>query len=41
MTRGDIAGASFGFRTLKDAWHTGDGVMVRELLDIEIAEESA
>ena len=28
----------FGFRTLKDAWRQDAGVMVRELLDIEIAE---
>jgi len=38
VTRGDIAGASFGFRTIKDAWRQEGGVMVRELLDVEIAE---
>ena len=31
---------SFGFRTKKDAWRQDAGVMVRELLDIEIAEIS-
>lgn len=40
VKRGDIKGASFGFRTKKDAWRQDAGVMVRELLDIEIAEIS-
>jgi HK97 family phage prohead protease len=40
VQRGDITGASFGFRTKKDAWKTDGGTMVRELLDIEIAEIS-
>lgn len=40
VERGDLAGGSFGFRTVTDAWsHDGDQV-VRELLDIEIAEIS-
>jgi HK97 family phage prohead protease len=38
--RGDLTGASFGFRTLKDAWSTDHGTTIRELLDIEIAEIS-
>lgn len=40
VARGDITGASFGFLTKKDAWRKDAGVMVRELLDIEIAEIS-
>jgi HK97 family phage prohead protease len=40
VRRGDIKGASFGFRTLKDAWHVEDGTMVRELLDLDLAEIS-
>lgn len=40
VRRGDVAGASFGFKTLKDAWRHDDGVVVRELLDIEITEIS-
>jgi HK97 family phage prohead protease len=40
VTRGDVTGASFGFRTKKDAWRNDANMMVRELLDIEIAEIS-
>jgi len=40
VTRGDVRGASFGFRTLKDSWRQDAGVTIRELLDIEIAEIS-
>jgi Escherichia/Staphylococcus phage prohead protease len=40
VKRGDVQGASFGFRTKKDAWRQDAGVMVRELLDIELAEIS-
>jgi Escherichia/Staphylococcus phage prohead protease len=40
VKRGDITGASFGFRTKQDAWQQDHGTMVRELLDIEIAEIS-
>lgn len=40
VQRGDVTGASFGFKTKQDAWRTDAGVMVRELLDIEIAEIS-
>ena len=40
VKRGDIVGASFGFKTLRDAW-TRDGVTtVRTLLDIEVFEIS-
>jgi HK97 family phage prohead protease len=38
--RGDLKGASFGFRTLTDRWTTEDGITIRELLDIDIAEIS-
>ncbi|HXG70283.1 MAG TPA: HK97 family phage prohead protease [Gemmatimonadaceae bacterium] len=38
--RGDIRGASFGFKTIKDVWSRKDGVTIRELLDIEIVEIS-
>lgn len=37
VRRGDIAGCSFGFRTKKDNWVTGDK-FTRELLDVELAE---
>jgi len=40
VKRGDVTGASFGFKTIKDAWRQDGGTMVRELLDIEIAEIS-
>lgn len=40
VKRGDIRGASFGFRTKRDAWHQDGGVMIRELLDLELAEIS-
>jgi len=40
VKRGDITGASFGFTTTKDAWSRDGDVMVRELLDITIAEIS-
>lgn len=40
VRRGDVSGASFGFRTLKDAWHQEGPVIVRELLDIELLEIS-
>ena len=40
VKRGDITGASFGFRTKKDAWRDEAGTVIRELLDIEIAEIS-
>jgi HK97 family phage prohead protease len=40
VRRGDIDGASFGFRTIKDAWRTEGNQMVRELLDIDIREIS-
>jgi len=40
VKRGDVSGASFGFRTKRDAWHQDAGVMVRELLDLELVEIS-
>jgi len=40
VRRGDIRGASFGFRTLKDAWQRDGRVVIRELLDVEILEIS-
>jgi HK97 family phage prohead protease len=40
VTRGDVTGASFGFRTRKDHWRKESNLMVRELLDIDIAEIS-
>jgi HK97 family phage prohead protease len=40
VQRGDVTGASMGFRTKKDTWRNEAGLMVRELLDIEIAEIS-
>jgi HK97 family phage prohead protease len=40
VQRGDLTGASFGFRTLKDAWRNDAGIVVRELLDLEIVEIS-
>jgi len=40
VQRGDLTGASFGFVTLRDAWHQTGGVVVRELLDLEILEIS-
>lgn len=40
VQRGDVTGASFGFRTKLDNWRQDAGVMVRELLDIEVLEIS-
>jgi HK97 family phage prohead protease len=40
VRRGDVTGASFAFRTLKDAWHQDGRQVVRELLDVEIFEIS-
>jgi uncharacterized protein len=40
VRRGDVTGASFGFRTIKDWWHVEGDVVVRELLDIELVEIS-
>jgi HK97 family phage prohead protease len=40
VTRGDVTGASFGFTTKKDAWSKDAGGVLRELLDIELAEIS-
>jgi uncharacterized protein len=38
VTRGDVAGASFGFKTIRDAWSKDGDTLIRELIDIEIAE---
>ena len=38
--RGDIRGASFGFKTLKDAWSRDGNTTLRTLLDIELVEIS-
>ena len=40
VRRGDLTGASFGFKTVKDVWSTDGGVSIRELLDIELVEIS-
>jgi uncharacterized protein len=40
VRRGDLKGASFGFRTLKDAWSRDGDTAVRTLLDIEVQEIS-
>lgn len=40
VRRGDVTGASFGFRTLKDWWHVEGDTVVRELLDLDIVEIS-
>jgi len=41
ISRGDITGGSFSFRTITDQWHTEDGDEVREILDMEVFEVSA
>jgi HK97 family phage prohead protease len=40
VRRGDVTGASFGFRTVKDAWHQDGGQAIRELLDVDLVEIS-
>jgi HK97 family phage prohead protease len=40
VRRGDVSGASFGFKTVRDAWRQDGRVIVRELLDIEVYEIS-
>lgn len=40
VSRGDLRGASFGFRALKDAWRTEGRTVIRELLEIDILEIS-
>jgi len=40
VRRGDVTGASFGFKTRKDRWYQDGRVIVRELLDVEILEIS-
>lgn len=36
--RGDITGASFGFRALRDTWGTGKKPATRELLEVELLD---
>lgn len=40
IRRGDITQQSFGFRTIKDAWNTEDGVSVRTLLEVQLFDVS-
>jgi hypothetical protein len=40
VRRGDITGASFGFKTLRDNWTRDGATTVRTLLDIEVFEIS-
>lgn len=40
VRRGDVKGASFGFRTIKDDWRKDGDTIIRELIDIEIREIS-
>jgi HK97 family phage prohead protease len=40
VRRGDVTGASFAFRTIKDTWRQDGRVVVRELLDVELLEIS-
>ena len=35
-----VRGASFGFKTIKDAWSREDGTTIRTLHDIELVEIS-
>lgn len=40
VRRGDVRGASFGFKTVKDRWTRDGATTVRSLLDIDILELS-
>ena len=40
IKRGDISGSSFGFRTIADAWPKIEGVVTREVLDLELLDVS-
>ncbi|MCP9267635.1 HK97 family phage prohead protease [Xenorhabdus sp. XENO-1] len=38
VERGDISGASFGFRAIKDQWDTGQEPYIRTVLEAELRE---
>lgn len=40
VTRGDISGMSFGFRTLEDSWNYEGDTPLRTILDMEVREVS-
>jgi HK97 family phage prohead protease len=40
VRRGDLSGASIGFRTVTDSWYQDGPDTIRELIDIEITEVS-
>jgi HK97 family phage prohead protease len=40
VRRGDVTGASFGFKTLRDSWAKDGATTIRTLLDVEIFEIS-
>jgi HK97 family phage prohead protease len=40
VRRGDLTGASFGFRLLKESWSMEGGTPIRSLLDLELVEIS-
>lgn len=40
IERGDVYQMSFAFRTIKDLWHTEDGMQVRELLEVQLFDVS-
>ena len=40
VRRGDLRGASFGFKTVKDSWSRDGNLTVRTLIDIELLEIS-
>lgn len=40
VSRGDVSGMSFAFRTLTDEWRMEDGETIREILDMTISEVS-
>jgi uncharacterized protein len=40
ITRGDVTGMSFAFRTITDSWHMEEGEPIREVSDMEIQDVS-